>query len=197
MTMSCRAGFLAALFYLVLAGAGLPTAVSGAELPADSYYQLDVPLETQAAGRLRFSDMSGAPAIVAMFYASCPHVCPMTISTIRAIEDQLPAKERERLRILMVTFDPDRDTPDALAELADRHHADNARWRFARTVPADIRPVAAVLGIRYRKLPDGSFNHASPIVLLDREGREIARTEKLGRPDPAFVEAVSKALQSD
>ena len=174
---------------------GAPQKTGGAELPDDSYFQLDLLLETQAAESLRLPEVQGGPVIVAMFYASCPHVCPMTISTIRAIEKQLLPEAREHLHILMITLDPERDTPVALAELADRHRVINRRWRFARTAPSDVRLVAAVLGVKYRQLPDGGFNHSSPILLLDREGREIGRSEKLGVPDPVFVQKVATALR--
>jgi protein SCO1/2 len=173
----------------------MPQKANGADLASDSYYQLDVSLETQAAESLQLSEMQGAPTIVAMFYGSCPHVCPMIISTIRTIEARLSPGERERLRVLMITLDPERDRPAALTELANRHRVDSRRWRFARTAPADVRLVAAVLDIKYRQLPDGEFNHSSPILLLDEEGREISRSEKLGVPDPAFVQKVATALR--
>ena len=58
-----------------------------------------------------------------------------------------------------------------------------------------MRRTAAVLGIRYRALADGEFNHSSALVLLDGEGRVLARTEQLGAvPDPAFLAAVKAAL---
>ena len=57
-----------------------------------------------------------------------------------------------------------------------------------------MRSVAALLGIRYRPLADGEFNHTSALVLLDAEGRIVARTEQVGsKPDPEFVAAVRKA----
>ena len=186
---------VAAIVSSVVGLLGAPQKTGGAELPDDSYFQLDLLLETQAAESLRLSEMQGGPVIVAMFYASCPHVCPMTISTIRAIENQLQPEAREHLHILMITLDPERDTAAALAELADRHRVDNRRWRFARTAPSDVRLVAAVLGIKYRQLPDGEFNHSSPILLLDGDGREISRSEKLGVPDPVFVQKVATALR--
>ena len=54
---------------------------------------------------------------------------------------------------------------------------------------------AGVLGIRYRQLADGEFNHTSALVLLDADGRVAARTEIIGsKPDPAFVASVRKAV---
>ena len=58
-----------------------------------------------------------------------------------------------------------------------------------------MRAVAGVLGIRYRQLADGEFNHTSELVLLDADGRVLARTDKVGsRPDPEFLAAVRRAL---
>ena len=59
-----------------------------------------------------------------------------------------------------------------------------------------MRQAAGVLGIRYRELADGNFNHTSALVLLDAQGRVLARTERMGSvPDPAFVTAVGKAVR--
>jgi len=66
---------------------------------------------------------------------------------------------------------------------------------LARTEAASVRSVAALLGVRYRALADGEFNHTSALVLLDDEGRVVARTERLGSvPDPEFLAAVKAAL---
>jgi protein SCO1/2 len=72
---------------------------------------------------------------------------------------------------------------------------DGARWSLASPRPQDVRGVAGVLGVRYRQLADGDFNHTSGLVLLDRDGRIVARTGKVGTvPDPEFVEAVRHSL---
>jgi protein SCO1/2 len=71
------------------------------------------------------------------------------------------------------------------------------RWRLARTAASDVRPLAAVLGVQYRNLPDGDINHSSAILLLDADGREVARTEKLGVPEPVFVQRVVSLVEPD
>jgi protein SCO1 len=51
-----------------------------------------------------------------------------------------------------------------------------------------------VLGVRYRELANGEFNHTSALLLLDADGRILARTEQVGStPDPEFIAAVRKA----
>jgi protein SCO1 len=185
---------LLALLLLVLSISDAQLGAAETELPLNSYYQLDVALETHKGDYLRLAELQGSPVIVTMFYQSCAHVCPMTISTMKAIEAKLAPEDLLRLRVLMITFDPERDTPTALSELADRHGVDQDRWRFARTKRDDARLIAAVLGVKYRKLPDGGFNHSSPLILLDASGREISRSEKLGLPDMAFVNSVAAVV---
>jgi protein SCO1/2 len=61
---------------------------------------------------------------------------------------------------------------------------------LARTDDATTRKIAALLGIQYRKLADGEFNHSTLLTLLDREGRIVAKSGKLGPADPALVKRV-------
>lgn len=83
--------------------------------------------------------------------------------------------------MLLVSFDPARDTPDKLAELVRARRHDE-HWTVASD--ADARALAAVLGVKYRRLANGDFAHGSTIVALDGEGREIARTDSLGNREP-------------
>ena len=58
-----------------------------------------------------------------------------------------------------------------------------------------MRAIAGVLGVRYRQLANGEFNHSSELILLDADGRILARSDKVGSvPDPAFVAQVRRAL---
>jgi protein SCO1/2 len=169
--------------------------VLAAALPPDSLYQLDVDLTSQSGTTVPFEEAAKGPAMVSMFYASCPHTCPIIITSIRLIEQQLPPEERKKVRVLMVSFDPERDTPEKLMQVAQDHRVDLSRWTFARAEPDAVRLLAAALDVRYRKLPDGEFNHSAMITLLDRDGRPVKRTSKLGEPDPEFVAALRESVK--
>lgn len=178
----------------MLAMFGVPRAAAG-DSSMNSYYEMDVPLETHAGKQTSFAAFAGKPTIVSMFYGTCPHVCPMLVSTIKQVERQLPEDLRKNLQVLLVSIDPERDSPQMLSELAERHDVDSDRWILARTVPAQTRALAAVLGIKYKQLPDGEFNHTTSIILLDEQGREIARSGKLGAPEAEFVRKVEASLK--
>lgn len=166
-----------------------------AEPASDSLYRIDALLTDQAERAVRLDAAAKGPALVSMFYASCPHTCPILITSLQLLERQLTPEERNGLRVLLVSFDPERDTPAKLAELAREHHVDISRWTLAQPRANDVRLLAAALDVRYRKLPDGEFNHSVVITLLDRDGRPAARTSKLGEPDPEFLAALRASLR--
>jgi len=178
-----------ALALLLCAGAAI-----GAT-PGDSVYQLGTRLEDQAAATTTLDRYRGQPVVISMFYGSCPHVCPMLISTIQRYELQLPEDRRAQLRVLMVSIDPKRDTPAHLDEVAQRHRVDGKRWTLARTDAASVRKLAAALNIQYRELPDGEFNHSTVITLLDPEGRIVRQSSAMLRLDPDFAAALERATK--
>ena len=163
-------------------------------VPPDSLYRFDAPLTDQDGMALRFADGRGAPRLVSMFYANCPFMCPLLIDTIRKTEHELSDAERDRLAVLLVSFDAENDTPAALKALAEQRRIDTPRWRLTRADAADVRSIAALLDIPFRQLQDGHFSHAGVMVLLDGEGRVVARTDTMGKLDPAFLAALRKTL---
>lgn len=178
--------WLLILASLLLAG----TAQAATPLPPDSVYQLAVPLTDQDGHVAPLAARRGAPQLVSMFYSSCTMVCPMIIATMQAT--RRAAGEPARLQLLAVSFDPERDDVPALRRYAAAHKLDLRYWTLARTAPQDARTLAALLGVQYRKLPDGDFNHSSQLLLLDVDGRIVARSNIIGRTDPEFVDAVRK-----
>ena len=178
---------------LLLAG---PAVAAGTPLPPDSVYHLPLTLTDQAGRAFPLADARGTPTIVSMFYTSCQFVCPMLIDTLRDTESKLGAGEREQLGVLMVSIDPAHDTVAVLKQKANERAIATPRWAMARTDAASVRKLAAVLGIQYRALPNGEFNHTTALILLDADGRIVARSSQLGSADLAFVVKVRRALQA-
>jgi len=180
---------------LLAAPSVVPETPSPAALPADSVYQLGVPLTDQQGRTTQLVDRRGHPVLIGMFYTSCQFVCPMLVEALRDTEAKLSAEERSRLSILMVTFDPEHDSVAVLKRTADERGLDGSHWTLARTDPKSVRKLAAVLGIQYRALKNGDFNHTTAMILLDADGRIAGRSTQLGNADPAFVKAVKAAAQ--
>ena len=173
-------------------------AASPATPPRDSVYQLSAPI-TDAQGNTKdWRTLQGKPRIVAMFYTSCQYMCPLIVESGKAVERALPPAERAKVGVVLLSLDPAHDTPAALREMASKRKVDPAQWTLAAPAADDVRKIAGLLGVRFRALPNGTdFNHTSALVLLDAQGRIVARTEQVGtKPDPAFVAAVRKQAQA-
>lgn len=171
------------------------SAMAQTSLPGDSMYQVQAAMTDQTGRTLAWQELRGRPTVLSMFYANCHLVCPLIITNAKALQRQLPPGSRDALGLAMISIDPARDTPEALADVARQHRLDPGHWRLLRPRDRDLRTLAAALGVRYRALPGGSFNHSSVLILLDRDGREVARTRVDGpQPDPVFVAAVRNHL---
>jgi len=184
------------LFVIVFAlGLGSAACAAG-PLPPDSVLQLSDRFTDQNGTEFTLASRRGHPQLVAMFYTSCQMVCPLIIDTARGIDKSLSPAEQARLRVLFVSMDPAKGTPAALAAVMKKRNLDGARWTLARTDEAGVRKIAAVLGVRYRRLANGEFNHTSAVFLLDADGRIIAKTEQIGaKSDPEFLAKVHAALK--
>jgi protein SCO1/2 len=158
-----------------------------AEPTAPSIYDLEMTLTDQDGRALALDAFAGKPVIISMFYATCPYACPMLISDINRVVSSLEPSERSEVRVLLVSLDPERDTPVALKRLAQAHRADSPNWRFTSAPEHQARELAAVLGIKYRKLENGAINHSSVITVLDGRGSVRHRSENLGQHDPELV----------
>jgi protein SCO1/2 len=137
-----------------------PPAASGASL-----YDLGLPvLEPHRGERL----------VVSMFFGTCPAACPALIDDLARVVADAPDAH-----VLLVSFDPARDTPAQLAALASAHHLD-ARWTLVAADDGEARVLASAIGFKYRRLPDGQFTHTTAAVALDRQGHVLARMDRLG-----------------
>lgn len=153
------------------------TSLSGIaeEFPSDSIYRLNIKLTTQDGHTALLPAFAKHVRIVTMLYTSCSYVCPMTVQSIKDLEAALGPQERARLKILLVSIDPQRDGVNTLAAFATKHQLDLARWSLARATTGDVRKLAATLGVQYRQLANKEFNHSTVLALISPEGRIIAK----------------------
>lgn len=91
-----------------------------ASLPAEGVIRLsdqfspDFTLVDQDGKVMRNTDLKGKVVLVYFGFATCPDVCPLALGRVSAALNELSDKEREGVRALFITVDPERDTPDAL-----------------------------------------------------------------------------------
>lgn len=139
-------------------------------------------IKDQEGKRVEIDAFRGHPVIMSLFYSSCPYTCPVLIDALKRLDQSLPVNKRDALRILLVSLDPENDTPEILKQKAMQHRLDLNRWKFMTTSEDSVREIAAVLDIPYRRTGK-DFSHAPVLVLLDEEGGIRYREENLSGAD--------------
>ena len=149
----------------------------------------NVAIETADGARTTFGATNGHVRIATMFYAHCPGVCPATLATLRQIDAGLSEQQRSQLRFVLLSLDPARDSPEVLREFAQ-----DSRWLVGRASESGTRSFASAAHIQYRTLSDSSIDHSAGLVLLDSQGRIVARAAAAGE-STEFAAAVRQALE--
>jgi protein SCO1 len=162
-----------------------------APLPGASLLHLDDVWTDHRGNAVRLADGRGHPTVVVLFYGTCISACPVLLRDAELIEAALPDDVRDATRFLMVTFDPERDTPERLAAYAAEKGLDRERWSFLTADERAVRRLAAALGVRYRPDGQGGFAHTNLITVLDAGGVPVARLEGLGLGPDAAVAALT------
>jgi len=139
-------------------------------------------LTTQDGVQLAASDLAGRALAVAFGYTHCPDVCPTTLLDWSNLLGEL-GSDAQRLKVLFISVDSERDTPDVLkAYLRSFHPGITA----LTSTPAQIAAAAALFDAFYAKIPgpDGTFtyDHSIKVYLLDRAGRRSGTLDLNSEP---------------
>ncbi len=162
----------AAGFYLArqLDRAG-PQLASGTWLP-QSHAVGDFELQDSNAHPFTQQDLRGTPTLVFFGFTHCPDVCPITLVKLAQIKQQAALP---RLRVVFVTVDPQRDTPQALAQYV---HAFDPQFEGLTGEPAAIGALAKIFGVAVNRveLPGGEYtmDHSAVVFLLNADAHIVA-----------------------
>lgn len=170
---------LAAALLGLLAACAPPAPFNATEINGLSYGKdIGIP-DTQ--GRIRRLDEFKDRVTVVFFgFASCPDVCPDTLMRLRAVKNALGA-EAERVQVLLVTVDPERDTAERL-EAYVRNFDES--FIGLRPEPAELDKVVKAFHAIAVKMPtadgnDYTIDHSATLYIYDQD----ARMRLIARPD--------------
>jgi protein SCO1/2 len=147
----------------------------------------DFALTNQAGETLRLADVRGKVLLVGFIFTTCNGTCPATTHRMSQVQQEVKARGlADQVRLLSISLDPVRDTPEALRGYASLYDVDIANWSFL-TGPADqVGRVIAAWGMWARPADQGQLDHPSRVFLLDRRGR-IREIYNLSFLKPAWV----------
>lgn len=164
--------------------------------PTDrSLYQLDSEWTSDVGARIRLEVFQGRPQVIAMFFTQCEYACPVLVNDLKRLQAALPAALRESVDFVLVSFDTERDTPAVLAEYRALRHLGTDHWTLLTGRADDVRELAALLGVNYRKDARGQFAHSNLLTLLNEKGEIIFQQAGLDQDPAAAVAAFVKAMK--
>lgn len=103
-------------------------------------------------------------------YTSCPDVCPATLSEVKWVFQQMGAGV-DQVEFLFVTVDPERDTPEVIAEHLDRF---SPRFVGLWGTEEELARAREVYGVYAARDPSEAdfytMTHTSRIFLIDQDG---------------------------
>lgn len=137
-----------------------------------SIYQLTGTWTDQHGKQLILNTLQGRPQIVAMIFTHCTSVCPRVVEEMKTIRDSLPAAFRKKVGGVLVSFDPDRDTPVRMRLFAKQRQLDE-QWELLQGSADQVRELSMALNVRYQKLSGGDFSHSGNIFILDQAGNIV------------------------
>lgn len=156
----------------------------------DSVYRLDGEFTNDRGARVQLGDLRGRPVVIAMFFASCTKACPMLLSDMTQIRAKLPPELRDRVALVLVSFDAKRDTPEALRAFRESRQLD-AQWTLLHANADTVIELAAVLGVKYTLQADGEFAHSNQLTVLNDEGEIVFQRAGLSGDHDRLVEALN------
>lgn len=170
------------------------TADVKSELPELSIYNLPSTWTTQDNENIELEDLRGKVLVMVMIYTECKAACPRLVADMRNIEKQVPVKDLDKVRFIMVSIDPETDTPEHLKQFSKENLMEEDHWMFLRGTPEATREFAAVLAVSYKRISPIDFTHSNIITVFDTEGVMVHQQQGLGVDNKETIEAIKKEV---
>jgi protein SCO1/2 len=142
--------------------------------PAPSFELTD-----QNGNRVSLQDFRGKWVVMDWIYTSCLTVCPALTANMKSFRNGLGDGFGIDVQLVSITFDPGRDTVDAMKAHSQRVTSDAPGWLWLTGSQEETDAVAEAYGMNYRPAPGimnlGDFDHTALVVAIDPEGQERHR----------------------
>lgn len=139
--------------------------------------------QSRALPELSMTDQNGQPVRVDQLkdqwsllffgYTFCPDICPATLAQMRQLQGMLPAETKDQLRVILVSVDPNRDTPEQLKKYLG--YFDPSFQGLTGSLE-QLQALASAVSIPFIPADTSQENytvdHSGNLVLLGPDGRQ-------------------------
>ena len=120
----------------------------------------------------RLSQMRGNIVLLFFGYTSCPDFCPTTMAEMKSALEKIGEEKAEQVRVVFVTVDPERDTPERVQEYVNHF---NSEFIGLSGTEEELRQTWHDYGV-FRQVVEGTsaagylVDHTARVTLIDQEG---------------------------
>lgn len=136
--------------------------------PIESFELVD-----QTGAPISLDHFDGRWTVLFSGFTHCPDICPATLGILKAAQNGLDRPGR--LQTVFVTVDPERDTPERLAEYLAWFDED---WTGVTGDRAELDRLLDSLQMAHVRVPTGNgeytMDHATAVALIDPQARMVA-----------------------
>ena len=158
-----------------------------------SIFNLTSKWNTEEGKTIELKDLKGKTLVVVMVYTTCKAACPRLAADMRGIEAKIPAKDINNINFVLVSIDPENDTPKRLKEFAKENFMEGEHWTLLQGTMMGVREFANVLAIKYKQISPLDFSHSNIISVFNPQGELVHQQEGLGVDNE---ETISKILET-
>lgn len=148
-------------------------------------------LTNQDGTRVALKDFRGKAIVLSFVYTECKDICPVLPQIVNRADRQLTAREREKVRFVGISLDPNRDTPEKLRGFMKQHNLSPERWTLLTGTLQEASKAADDYGIVVKPDVAGDLVHNAVYILIDPKGH--VRHEFHGLFSP--TQEITKALR--
>lgn len=160
----------------------------------ESIFNLTSKWKTQDDKTIEIKDFRGKVTVMVMIYTTCKAACPRLVADMRDIESKMPKDKLDDLNFVLVSIDPEVDTPEKLKKFAKVNFMEAPHWTFLQGTKTTVQEFANVLAVKYKQISPMDFSHSNIISVFNKEGELVHQQEGLGVNNKETVEKIIETV---
>ena len=160
------------------------------EISDESIFNLTSKWNTEEGETIQLEDLKGKTLVIVMIYTTCKAACPRLVADMRNIEAKIPKENQKDLNYVLVSIDPETDTPERLKTFAKENLMDGEQWTFLQGSISGVREFANVLAVKYKEISPLDFSHSNIISVFNIKGELVHQQEGLGVDNKETVQTI-------
>lgn len=159
-----------------------------------SIFQLNSKWEDQTGKEIQLEELKGKTLVMVMIYTTCKTACPRLTIEMREIERSVGDYDPKKIRFVLVSIDPEHDTPERMKTYLENNKFLGEQWLFLRSDEASTREFANVLSVKYDQISPVDFSHSNIISIFSENGVLAYQKEGLNTDIENTTKEIKKQL---